>query len=79
MNPLDGQKRKRRTVETLGVRQRDSVLDCGDVVFGVAASGRGSFVGGALRDLERCQSQSGDFADSVTAVQNLAADSTVQG
>ena len=35
--------------------------------------------GGALRDLERCPSQSGDFADFVTALQNLAADSTVHG
>jgi hypothetical protein len=55
-------------------------LDCGDGVFGVAALGRGGHVGGELRDLERYyQSQSGDFADSVTAVQNLAADSKVHG
>jgi hypothetical protein len=52
-------------------------LSCGDGVFGVAALGRGSCVRGERRDLKRCQSQSGDFADSVTAVQNLAADSTV--
>jgi len=48
-------------------------LECGDGVFGVAALGQG-----ALGDLERCHQQSGDFADSVTALQNLAADSMVQ-
>jgi len=52
-------------------------LDCGDGVFGVAALGGGNGVGGELRYLERCHSQSGDFADSVTALQNLAAGSTV--
>jgi len=57
--------------------RRASVLDCGDGVFGVAALGRGRCVGDELPDLERNQSQSGDFTDSVTAVQNLAADSTV--
>jgi hypothetical protein len=59
-------------------RQRVSVLDCGDGVFEVAALGRGSW-GGAFRDLEPCHSQSGDSEDSVTAVQNLAADSTGYG
>ena len=52
---------------------RASVLDCGDGVFGVAVLGRGGRVGGVLRSLERRPSQSGDFADSVTALQNLAA------
>ena len=52
------------------------LLECGNGVGGVAAlswTGRGL---GELRSCERCQS--GDFADSVTAVQNLAANSTVQ-
>src|SRR4029077_19731997 len=44
-----------------------------------AAFGRCRCVGGALRDVERSHGQSGDFADSVTAVQNLAADSRVRG
>ena len=52
---------------------RASVLDCGDGVFGVAALSRGSSVGGKHRTLERSQSQSGDFADSVTAVQDAGA------
>ena len=52
-------------------------MDCGDGVFGVAALDRRGRVGGELRDVERGQSQSGDFADSVTALQNLAADSSV--
>ena len=34
--------------------------------------GRVAVGGGELRRLQPCQSQSGDFADSVTAVQNLA-------
>jgi len=33
---------------------------------------------GKLRSLERGRCQSGDFADSVTALQNLAAESAVQ-
>ena len=49
---------------------RASVLDCGDGVFGVAALGWGSCVDGALPDLDRSHSQSGDSEDSVTAVQN---------
>ena len=36
-------------------RQRVSVLECGDGVFEVAALGRGGCVGGAGRNLERCQ------------------------
>ncbi len=51
---------------------RASVLDCGDGVFGVAALGRVGSVSGEFWSLGRCQSQSGDFADSVTALQNLA-------
>src|SRR5437667_6890398 len=50
-----------------------SVLDCGDGVFGVAAFVRRRQAGGEYRKLERGHSQSGDFADSVTALQNLAA------
>ena len=50
-----------------------SVLDCGDGVFGVAAFTCARQVGGEPRKLERGRSQSGDFADSVTALQNLAA------
>ncbi len=49
-----------------------SVLDCGDGVFGVAALDRSGRLGGELWTLDHCQSQSGDSADSVTAVQNLA-------
>src|SRR5437879_1698355 len=49
------------------------VLDCGDGVFGVAALDRGGSVGDELQSLERSQSQSGDFADSVTAVQDANA------
>src|SRR5881409_3782999 len=50
-----------------------SVLDCGDGVCGVAALGRVVRVGGEPQQLERGPSQSGDCADSVTALQNLAA------
>ena len=52
----------------MSCRQRVSVLECGDGVFEVAAlgRGRGSCIGGAFRDLERCHSQSGDSEDSVT-------------
>ena len=52
---------------------REGVLDCGDGVFGVAAFGRRGSAGGELPSLDCYQSQSGDFADSVTALQNLAA------
>jgi len=52
---------------------RASVLECGDGVFGVAALERIGGTGAELQSLARCQSQSGDFADSVTAVHNLAA------
>src|SRR6185369_6660490 len=49
------------------------VLDCGDGVFGVAALDRGGSVGDERRSLERSRSQSGDFADSVTALAHTAA------
>ena len=52
-----------------------SVLECADGVFGVAALGRVVSVQ-SLWDHERCQNQSGDFADFATARQNLAEDST---
>ena len=52
--------------------RRAGVLDCGDEVFGVAALGQGGRVRGEFRNLERSQSQSGAFADTVTALQNLA-------
>ena len=42
----------------------------GDAVAGL---GQGSGVGGALRSLERCHSQSGDSEDSVAAVQGARA------
>ena len=65
-----------RPANQVGAR---SVLDCGDGVFGVAALARGGQVGGAHRKLGRGHRQCGDFADSVTAVQNLAAVSTAHG
>ena len=49
------------------------VLDCGDGVFGVAALGRGGSVGDELQSLERSHRQSGNFADSVNAVQEAGA------
>ena len=49
------------------------VLECGDGVFGVAALGRGGSGGDELQILKRSQRQSGDFADSVTSVQDANA------
>jgi hypothetical protein len=57
-------------------RQRVSVLECGDEVFEVAAL-VGVAVSAAPLAILSAASQSGDSEDSVTAVQNLAADSTV--
>jgi hypothetical protein len=48
-------------------------LDCGDGASGAAAFGR------ELREPERNPGQSGDSADSVTALQNLATVSTAHG
>ena len=61
-----------RHVAAMNLGPRASVLDCGDGGFGVAALARDGSVGGEFRSLERGQGQSGDFADSVTALQNLA-------
>jgi len=58
------------SVNRANVRQ---VLECGDGVFGVAALGRGGSGGDELQILKRSQRQSGDFADSVTALQDANA------
>ena len=60
-------------IGTMNLRLRASVLDCGDGVFGVAALRRRGHADGGLQSLGRSQRQSGDFEDSVTALQNLAA------
>jgi uncharacterized delta-60 repeat protein len=49
------------------------VLDCGDGACGVAALDLGGNGSDELQSLERSQSESGDFADSVTAVQDAGA------
>ncbi|MCI0539258.1 MAG: serine/threonine protein kinase [Verrucomicrobiales bacterium] len=53
-----------------------SALECGDGVCAVAAFGPSGRGGGDPQQPARGHSQSGDCADSVTAVQNLADDST---
>ena len=56
-------------------RRCRQALDCGDGVCGVAALGLGkdARLGWAGRSVRWRRSQSGDFADSVTAVQDAGA------